>query len=69
LVGNDLANAKKVAILVEKVKRAETSTKKEEALFTELSLEKTDDTLAFKVVNRRSNRKYRVDDAISRLKF
>ncbi|CAI2188466.1 2639_t:CDS:2 [Funneliformis geosporum] len=67
LVKRKIEAAVKVAELVEKVKRAETANKKEETLFTELSSEVTNKTLAYKVVNILP--KYRVDEAIFRLKL
>ncbi|CAI2197937.1 4470_t:CDS:2, partial [Funneliformis geosporum] len=65
LIENKLNNAASVAELVEEVQKGETATKKEQALSTKLNSEKTNGTVAFRVVNRRPN--YRVDNAIFRL--
>jgi len=64
LIENKVDNAKKVAELVEKVRKLEAASKKEEALFNEVSLERTDKSLAYKVINLE---KARVDVALFRM--
>ncbi|CAG8593312.1 7108_t:CDS:2 [Paraglomus brasilianum] len=61
LIGGKLENAQVVAELVEKVKRAERATKKEEALFNEISLERVAD----KTEAERSSRIKEIDKEIT----
>ncbi|CAI2200371.1 8070_t:CDS:1, partial [Funneliformis geosporum] len=65
LIENKLNNAISVAEVVEEVQKGETATKKEQVLYTKLNSEKTNKTLAFRVVNRRPN--CRVDEVIFKM--